>query len=150
MSDWGWQHWGTDSWMLCFLQEGKKEAEGNVRAALQLSSPRRAEPSATRLCAAQGTRAGAAPRKALVPQHTLGLKELPICCLGGNQRSGHPCPDDGSDWATTRGANMKEVWTKAFSLLLLDYLKSCVQIFWDKSQTLKIKMSSIYSNILKI
>lgn len=45
---------------------------------------------------------------------------------------------------------MKELWTKTFSLLLPDYLKSRVQIFGDKTQTLKIEISSIYSNILKI
>lgn len=149
-----WQRLATlRNWLMNALlsPSRKNEAEGNVRAALSLSSPRQAEPSATPQCGAQGTRTGAAPQRPLVLQHTLGLQELPIHHLRGNWRSVHvPCPDDGSGRATTRGANMKELWTKTFSLLLLNYLKSRVQIFWDKSQTLKIEISSMYSNMREI
>lgn len=101
-------------------------------------------------CGVYEARTGPAPRRELVPQRTLGFKELSVHCLHGNWRSVHvPCPDDGSGSATTRGANMKELWTKAFSLLL-DYLKSHVQIFWDKPQILKTEINLIYSNRLKL
>lgn len=99
-------------------------------------------------CGVYGTRTGPALQRELVPQRTLGLKELLVHCLHGNWRSVHvPCLDDGSGSATTRGANMKELWTNASSLLL-DYLKSHVQIFWDKTQTLKSEISVIYLNVL--
>lgn len=61
----------------------KKEAEGNVRAALWLSSPQWAEPPAILLCGAWGPGVSS-PGQSLVPQHTCGPKELPIHSPGGN------------------------------------------------------------------
>lgn len=151
MSDRSWQHWGTDSWMLCFLHQGKnkpREMSELPFGCLPHSGQSLLQPRSV-------VHWGPGPEQPggghWSRRNTLGLRKLPIYRLRGNWSSVRvPCPDDGSGCASARGASMKELWTKTFSLLLPDYLKSRVQIFGDKTQTLKIEISSIYSNILKI
>lgn len=64
----------------------KKEAEGNVRAALWLYSSQWAESPAIPLCGAWGPGVSS-PGRSPVPQHIRGLKELPIHCLGEIQET---------------------------------------------------------------
>lgn len=131
------------NWLMNTLlsQSREKAADGNVRATLHLSSPQRAGPAEAPWCRAQGTRAGETPRRSST-HWALEDGQLTI----HTQNESLLCPNGASGCDTTTGANMKEFWTKASLLLLLDCLKYCVCIFWGKAPSQKMETTSIHPN----